>query len=380
MPALQMDELRQEIGLISTFLKVTLVHRNGPLRAPAPTSPISPHSQVAPLKRARSAPARKCARALRHLNTLRAVPGGQGCRGPPCPEKAAAAAQPPPFRPPGERPRGSKEPGRWPRDAGETRDSLTVTLGPDKQRHALQALHVAGRHMSGAPVVPLPVLVEGVNLHPTPGVGHLAAWGPGPAGVAREGGPGKAGARPRAEGPSASLQLLAAPEPRCRTHGPPRGRVLVPAFPRLWLLGAIVQARGALPPQSGRAALRSFPPRRARNSGRRSLPCSRLRHDLSKAASRAAAASSSRRRHVFLPYTWPCHRSRRLCSSRLLQMSEADGRQVPLQLLPLRGRLRELPSARALLDTESPYPSAAATASSVFLTEPKPPPSWFAPQ
>ena len=180
--------------------------------------------------------------------------------------------------------------------------------------------------------------------------------------------------------PSASLQLLAAPEPRCRTHGPPRGRVLVPAFPRLWLLGAIVQARGALPPQSGRAALRSFPPRRARNSGRRSLPCSRLRHDLSKAASRAAAASSSRRRHVFLPYTWPCHRSRRLCSSRLLQMSEADGRQVPLQLLPLRGRLRELPSARALLDTESPYPSAAATASSVFLTEPKPPPSWFAPQ
>lgn len=30
MPALQMDELRQKIGLISTFLKVTLVHRNGP--------------------------------------------------------------------------------------------------------------------------------------------------------------------------------------------------------------------------------------------------------------------------------------------------------------------------------------------------------------
>lgn len=235
--------------------------------------------------------------------------------------------------------------------------------------------------MSGAPVVPLPVLVEGVNLHPTPGVGHLAAWGPGPAGVAREGGPEKAGARPRAEGPSASLPLLAAPEPRCRTHGPPRGRVLVPAFPSLWLLGAIVQARGALPPQSGRAALRSFPPRRARNLGRRSLPCSRLRHDLSQAASRAAAASSSRRRHVFLPYTWPCHRSRRLCSARLLQMSEADGLQVPLQLLPLRGRLRELPSTRALLATGSPYPSAAAAAaSSVFLTEPKPPPSWFAPQ
>lgn len=302
--------------------------------------------------------------------------------GPALPRDGGSCSPSRPLRPPRERPRGSKEPGRWPRDAGETRDSLTVTLGPDKQRHALQALHVAGRHMSGAPVVPLPVLVEGVNLHPTPGVGHLAAWGPGPAGVAREGGPEKAGARPRAEGPSASLPLLAAPEPRCRTHGPPRGRVLVPAFPSLWLLGAIVQARGALPPQSGRAALRSFPPRRARNLGRRSLPCSRLRHDLSQAASRAAAASSSRRRHVFLPYTWPCHRSRRLCSARLLQMSEADGLQVPLQLLPLRGRLRELPSTRALLATGSPYPSgaAAAAASSVFLTEPKPPPSWFAPQ
>lgn len=101
MPALQMDELRQEIGLISTFLKVTLVHRNGPLPAPAPTSPISPHSQAAPLKRARSARARKCARELRDLNTLQAVPGGQWCRGPLCPEKAAAAAPAAPFVRPG---------------------------------------------------------------------------------------------------------------------------------------------------------------------------------------------------------------------------------------------------------------------------------------
>ena len=33
--------------------------------------------------------------------------------------------------------------------------------------------------MPGAPVVPLPVLVERVNLHPPPGVGHRAARGPG---------------------------------------------------------------------------------------------------------------------------------------------------------------------------------------------------------
>lgn len=152
-----------------------------------------------------------------------------------------------------------------------------------------------------------------------------------------------------------------------------------PALPRLPLLGAIVRARRAQPPRGGRAALRSLLCRRGRNSGRRSLPCSRLRHDLREAASRAAAASSGRRRHVFLPDTWSCHRSWG-CAPLQFQMSEADERLLLLQLLPVRGRLRERPGAGALLAPGGPCPSAAAATSSVFLTEPKPPPSWFVPQ
>ena len=120
-----------------------------------------------------------------------------------------------------------------------------------------------------------------------------------------------------------------------------RPRALAPASPRLRLLGAIVQARQARPPRGGCAALRSLPPRRARNSRLRSLPCSRLRRDLREAASRAAAAASSgrRRRHVFLPATWPRRRSRGLRSAPLPQMSQADRRLVLLQLPPRRGRL-----------------------------------------
>lgn len=165
--------------------------------------------------------------------------------------------------------------------------------------------------------------------------------GAGPAGVAQEGGPGQEGAeargRPQAKGS----------RPHCR-RWPPRGRagarmaeLWTPASPRLRRLGAIVRAR---PPRAGRAAMGRLPPRRGGCSGRRSLPCSRLRHDLREAASRAAAASG-RRRHVFRPSTWPCPRSRWLRSAPLLQMSAADGRLLLLQLLPLSGRLREPPGA-----------------------------------
>lgn len=162
----------------------------------------------------------------------------------------------------------------------------------------------------------------------------------------RKGHGGEAGAeaegRPQAEGSRVHCRLW-----------PPRGRAAArmarsraelwaPAFPRLLCLGAIVQAR---PPRAGRAALRSLPPRRGRNSRRRSLPHSRFHHDVREAASRAAAASSGRRRHVFLPYTWPCHRSRWLRSTLLLQMSHAHRRLLLLQLLPLRGRLPEPPGA-----------------------------------
>ena len=56
---------------------------------------------------------------------------------------------------------------------------VNVALGPDKQGHAVQPLHVARRHMPGALVIPLPVLLECINLHLPQGVGQSAAWGGG---------------------------------------------------------------------------------------------------------------------------------------------------------------------------------------------------------
>lgn len=285
-----------------------------------------------------------------------------------------------------------QQPGMWPGAGGKARvppqgASLTIAFSPDKQGHALQPLHVARRHMPGTPVVPLPVLIERVNLHPPSGVGHRAARGPGQRPRWRRPGRGAGtrgsqGGRTPASGGFPGLTAAAgrrgaAVPPAWPAPGP---ELWAPVFPRLRLLSAIVQARQGRPPREGRAALYSLPAPSGSNSGRRSLPCSRLRHDLREAASRAAAASSGRRRHVFLPYTWPCHRSQWLRSAPLLQISQAEGRLLLLQLLPLRGRLREPPGARALLPPGSPFPFASATASSVFLTQPKPPPSWFAPQ
>lgn len=175
--------------------------------------------------------------------------------------------------------------------------------------------------------------------------------GAGPAGVAREEGPGSR--EPRRK----DARKRRAPRLHCR-HRPPRGRAAArmarsraelwaPALPRLRGLGAIVQPRPARPSRGGRAALRSLPPGRGANAGRRSLPCSRFHHHVREAASRAAAAASSGgRRHVFLPSTWPCHRSRRLRSALLLRVSHADRRLPPPQLLPLLRRRRGPPGAQ----------------------------------
>lgn len=138
--------------------------------------------------------------------------------------------------------------------------------------------------------------------------------GTGPAGVAQEPGPREAGAgKRRAQGPhcrrwpprgraAARMARSRARAPGCRLRSPP-------APPRYCPGPAAQQPRG------GRAAPRSLLPRRSRNARLGSLSCSRLRHDPHRAASRAAAASSDRRRHVFLPYTWPCHRGQWLCSA-----------------------------------------------------------------
>lgn len=123
----------------------------------------------------------------------------------------------------------TQAPGRWPRAVGVARvppreAALTVALGPDKQGHALQPLHVAGRHMPGAPVVPLPVLVERVNLHPPPGVGHRAVRGQGrEPGCSRPGTGSGRGGRPQAEDSRASLLPVTAAGPRRRPHGQLRG-------------------------------------------------------------------------------------------------------------------------------------------------------------
>ena len=135
---------------------------------------------------------------------------------------------------------------------------------------------------------------------------------------------------------------------RARTPGP---RSSSPPIPRHYCPGP-----ASTPAPRGRVALRSLPPRRYRKSGRRSLPFSRLHHDVREAASRATAASSGRRRHVFLPSTWPSHRSRRLCCSRRLQASHADGRPLLWQAPPLRGRLLEPPGAERSRPIGSLFP------------------------
>lgn len=71
--------------------------------------------------------------------------------------------------------------------------------------------------MASAPVVPLPVLVERVDLHPPPGVGHRGGRGPRPSGpgtVSRKGG------RPQTGNSGPSVPPLAAAELRRRSHGP----------------------------------------------------------------------------------------------------------------------------------------------------------------
>lgn len=167
--------------------------------------------------------------------------------------------------------------------------------------------------MAGAPVVPLPVLVERVDLHPPPGVGHRGGRGPRPSGP---GTVSKKGGRPQTGNSGPSVPPLAAAELRRRSHGPlpgpspgPPPSLAAPLAPRRYCPGRVSAA--ARQPRRGRAALSCLPARRSHKRQLGSQLCSRLRHDLRRAASRAAAASSGRRRHVFLPCTWPCRRRRR---------------------------------------------------------------------
>lgn len=115
-------------------------------------------------------------------------------------------------------------------------------------------------------------------------------------------------------------------------------RLLSPPAPRRYCPGPATRQ-----PREGHAALRSLPPRRGRNAGLWSLPCSRLRHDLGEAASRAATASSGRRRrHFFLPCTWPCLRAQWPRSA--LPTSNVRSRRAPA-LAATANTARETPNA-----------------------------------
>jgi len=73
----------------------------------------------------------------------------------------------------GQRPAGEAR--RRPRPPRSPGHALTVRLGAHQQRHPLEAFHVGGGDVPGPPVVPLPILVEGIDLHPPAGVRHGAA-------------------------------------------------------------------------------------------------------------------------------------------------------------------------------------------------------------
>lgn len=94
--------------------------------------------------------------------------------------------------------------------------------------------------MAGASVVPLPVLVERVDLHPPPGVGHRAGRGPPPEW------PGDCVQERRAAA-DGNLRDLSAAAGRRGAAPPlawpaPGSEPRAAAFARRPLLGAIVQA------------------------------------------------------------------------------------------------------------------------------------------
>lgn len=102
--------------------------------------------------------------------------------------------------------------------------------------------------MASAPVVPLPVLVERVDLHPPSGVGHRAGRAPRPSGpgtVSRKGG------RPPTGNSGTSVPPLAAPEPRRRSHGPLPGPSPGPPPPPLAARSSALLSR---PGERGRPA------------------------------------------------------------------------------------------------------------------------------
>nr|BAC40040.1 unnamed protein product [Mus musculus] len=139
--------------------------------------------------------------------------------------------------------------------------------------------------MASTPVVPLPVLVERVDLHPPSGVGHRAGRGPRPSGpgtVSRKGG------RPQTGNSGTSVPPLAAAELRRRSHGPLPGPSPGPP-PSLVSFSPALLSR---PSERGRPAAptgnaqhyAAIPARRSNEVRLGSQTRSGLHHDLRRAA------------------------------------------------------------------------------------------------
>lgn len=183
----------------------------------------------------------------------RAGRAAQGTRG--------EARRPPDRRQGKGREKGSPEEAarRRPRPPRSPGHALTVRLGAHQQRHPLEALHVGGGDVPGAPVVPLPILVQGVDLHPPAGVRHGAApasgprSGPGPApppgGDGAESGLGSGAAAAQGQRGAFNAPLFMAPR---RREGDAAPRLGPP-----WRRSA-ASAATAVPPPSCNPTLAAF--------------------------------------------------------------------------------------------------------------------------
>lgn len=164
---------------------------------------------------------------------------------------------------------------------GSPGHALTVRLGAHQQRHPLQPLHVAGGDVPGAPVVPLPILVERVDLNPPAGVRHRAAPGP----LRLRGGDGARAAWSKrghraAQGHRGAFN---APLPMAsqRRRAPARASLAPLRLSSYHSAAAILKpgsGRLSLPPRPGTGSPRRgyggrpLPPRRRRDGGHRAGP------------------------------------------------------------------------------------------------------------
>lgn len=222
--------------------------------------------------------------------------------------------------------------------------------------------------MASPPVVPLPVLVERVDLHPPSGVGHRAGRGPRPSGpgtVSRKGG------RPQTGNAGTSVPPLAAAEPRRRSHGPLPGPSPGPppslaASSSALLSRPSERGRPAAPTGTRSTAQPTGPPfTQGGGSVHNPAPASTMTSAEPLPAPPPPQAAAAAMFSFLVP--GPAAAAGGSAPLLPLKASEADEVALPGRL----GTPLATQEPLALLRSRLPY----SAASSVFLTEPKPPPS-----